>query len=467
MSAATAATLGIAATWLAQYDTSTGAPAYSTVPGICVGKADPTLAASGSLLEIGTNSNYGRWPPTGRSDQSFPEALANFFGSGLIPSHSWGVGQAQLLYDQTAGRFVLAATVRDVAAKRAWIAIGTTAHQEPRGITDCTVAVDANIVATGPQTSFWADGIRLGMTQDALVISADMRAFDANGTFQYAKLWAFPKSNIYNAALKYCPSASGLYHFWSGLKNPDGSVASTVIPAKSYGNTSVTYLVAAHPNGGNTLSLWTLDSQRLTLSVRAVTTRPYSPPPPASQKATSSVPAPPPISTGDARLVNAVYQPNSGLWTVHTTTCPWNKALSCFKWYDIDPVAEKPIQDNFFGYNIDSVYAPAVAVSRNAAVFVYNASSKNHFVDVDVVGRYAGDATNVLGQSYRVQAGVDVYTRGAPAAHNGADADPTNDNRLWIVGAWASGSAGGQNAKCPNGTVNHDWITQIGNILFK
>jgi hypothetical protein len=88
-------------------------------------------------------------------------------------------------------------------------------------------------------------------------------------------------------------------------------------------------------------------------------------------------------------------------------------------------------------------------------------------VDVDVVGRYAGDPTNVLGQSYRVKAGVDVYTRGAPAAHSGADADPTNDNRLWIAGTWASGNAGGQNATCPNRTVNHDWATEMGNILFK
>jgi hypothetical protein len=318
------------------------------------------------------------------------------------------------------------------------------------------------------------------MSRDSLVITADMRAFDSNATWQYAKLWVFPKSGIYNAPLKSCPSGTGPYHYWWELKNPNGSLASAVVPAKSYGNTSVTYLLAAYGNGGSALSLWTLDSQRLTLTVKAVPTKPYTPPPPAPQSPTNLVPTPPLIATGDARLANAIYQPNSGLWTVHTTTCSWNKTLSCLKWYDIDPTAGKPIQDSFFGYTVDSVYAPAVAVSRNAAVFVYNASSKNHFVDLDVVGRYAGDPANVLGQSYRVKAGVDVYTRGAAAAHSGADADPTNDNRLWIAGAWASGNAGGQNAGCPNHTVNHDWnagcpnhtvnhdwATEIGNILFK
>jgi hypothetical protein len=151
---AAGATLAIEATWPAQYDTSTGAAAFSTVPAICANKADPTLAAGGSLLEIGTNLNYGRWPASGQSDQSFPEGLANFFGNGLIPSSNWGVGQAQLLYDQTAGRFVLVATVRDNVARRAWIAIGTTADQEPRGITDCTVAVDANLQGGEPPTNF-------------------------------------------------------------------------------------------------------------------------------------------------------------------------------------------------------------------------------------------------------------------------------------------------------------------------
>ena len=125
------------------------------------------------------------------------------------------------------------------------------------------------------------------------------------------------------------------------------------------------------------------------------------------------------------------------------------------------------MQDSVFGYNVDSVFAPAVAVSRNAAVFVFNSSSPNHFVDVDFVGRYAGDPTNTLGQSFRLKQGIDVYTRGAPAAHSGADTDPDDDNRFWVVGAWASGNVGGQDATCPNRTVNHDWTTEVGNLSFK
>jgi hypothetical protein len=82
---AAGAALQIEAAWPAQYDTSTGAEAFSTVPAICANKGDPTLAAGGPLLEIGTNLNYGQWPASGQSDQSFPEGLANFFGKRIDP----------------------------------------------------------------------------------------------------------------------------------------------------------------------------------------------------------------------------------------------------------------------------------------------------------------------------------------------------------------------------------------------
>jgi hypothetical protein len=315
----------------------------------------------------------------------------------------------------------------------------------------------------------------VGMTKDALVLTADMFDFTNGqfGNFQYSKLWVLPKSRFYNTPHQICsPRPTPFQVWWSdGLKNPDGSYARSVVSAKSYdAGSSVTYLVGASPNGGNSLTLWTVDTQQLTLSPgfagNSVTTLPYSAPPPATQAGTQSVPSPPQISTGDAGLVNAVYQPNSGLWTVHTTACPWNAALSCFKWYDIDPGSSIAIQDSFFGYNNASVFAPGVSVSRNAAVFVYNSSSSTRFVDIDAVGRYAGDPTNSLGQSFLIKGGADVYARAGPAYHSSADVDPTNDNRFWVLAAYASGNASGQDATCPDGTTNHDWRTEVGQLTF-
>ena len=98
----------------------------------------------------------------------------------------------------------------------------------------------------------------------------------------------------------------------SGLKNPDGSLAAEVVPAKNYDTLFgfVTYLLSAHFNGGNALNLWTVDSALSIVSAKTVPVQSFALPPPASQKSTAAVPSPPTIATQDARLVNAVYQPN-------------------------------------------------------------------------------------------------------------------------------------------------------------
>ena len=154
---------------------------------------------------------------------------------------------------------------------------------------------------------------------------------------------------------------------------------------------------------------------------------------------------------------------------MQTAACPNQPGRSCFKWYQLNPVAGTVIQDSYFGYSVDFVYAPAVVANRNGdAVFVFNASSSNHYVDVDFVGRAAGDAANTLqSPGFQLKAGRDIYTRGAPASHSAADLDPTNDNRFWVYGAYAFGNASGRNATCGGGAVNHDWAIWVGAVSFK
>ena len=376
------ATLGLDFSWPGQYDTETGASPASTISSRCVPDAYPTLAAGGPIVELGTNPNYGIWPANGQADKSFPEALTNFF-AGAIPSHNWVMGQPKLLYDNSGGRFILIASAFDTASQppQAWIAIGASAINHPQQFHDCTYSFDAN---SNSGTHYWGSNPQLGMTKDAFVITADMRAFDNNNTFQYATVWMIPKQSIYNIPGNLCPPGGFPIHNWQRLTNPGGDLASQVTPAKSYAaNSPVTYLISAYPNGGSSLSLWTLDSDNVSLSLaQKLPVQPYPAPPAAPQKGTTQL-----ISTGDARLVNAVYFNESGLWTVQTAACPNQPGRSCFKWYQLNPVAGTVIQDSYFGYSVDFVYAPAVVANRNGdAVFVFNASSSNHYVDVDFVG---------------------------------------------------------------------------------
>jgi len=456
-------TLNLKASWPGQYDTAIGWYPHAGFPPVCAASADPGIAVTnGTVIRIGANFNYGTYYRNGTS--VFQDRLANFFGNGLLPDNT-DIGPPALLYDNDSNRLVMVDTARQVGTEQAWITVGTTAVSPPYGgTTDCTFRIDANIRPGAGPTNQYADHVQVGMNADSILITADMYKF-TNGNFKYSKLWVFPKSAVYNVPLHSCPvfNPSPSYVAWD-FTLPDGSLASHVVPAKSYDpSSSVSYLLSAPVEGGNQLGLWTLDTASFNLKGASVPVKPFSIAPLAAQKATSFVPSPPPILTGDSRLVNAVYQPNSGLWTVHTTTCPWNAKLSCFKWYEIDPNSGTPRQDSFFGYNDSSVFAPAVAVSRNAAVFAFNSSSSSLFVNLETVGRYAGAPTNALGQSLLVKPGSDVYTRGTPAYHSGADTDPTNDNKFWVVGAYASGP----NTACPNGTPNYDWATEVGSLVFR
>lgn len=482
-----AATLGLVTHWPGQADTAIGAPPETTLNARCVPEAEPTIASgvlstsvfTGHMLQLGTHVNYGVWPENGNLDQANQNPIADLFGRSLLPGQNWRMGYPQVLYDPTGdpngfARFIWVGAAEDGTTQppRSWIMVGATGIGTGN-IANCIYAFEVN---EGMSTTFAAGAPHAGMTRDSLVLTADMYDFTTGtfGNFQYSKLWVVPKNRIYNIPHQICfPKPVPFQDWWSdGLKNPDGSYARGVVPAKSYDTgSSVTYLVSALPGGGNSLTLWTVDTQKLLLFPgfpgTGLPTQPYSPPPPATQAATQSVPSPPNINTGDAGLVNAVFQPSKGLWTVQTAACQWNSKLSCLKWYQLDPVAGTVLQDSFFGIRDEHVYAPAVAANHNGnAVFVFNNSSPNRYVSLDAVGRDAGDAPNTLQQNFEVRAGFDVYSRGAPASHSAADVDPTNDNQFWIVGAYASGNVGGQDATCPDGTTNHDWRTEVGQLSF-
>jgi hypothetical protein len=455
----------------------------STLTPTCAPDAEPTIAAGPVQLwqdgnspqprvRVVANWNFSDYQENGHG--IFSEPLNDLFGNGLIPSNNWGIGEPQLLYDQKEGdpsgygRFIVVAQANDPTTQRAWITIATT--YIPQGyfngnfsINDCTYRVDANLQPDGSSTN----EPRVGVTGDSVVIAANMWTFD--GRFQYAKLWVLPKKNLYNVPYQDCNGRSPTVSFiQSGLQNADGSAAYAVIPAKSYNaSSSVTYLVSASYNGGNALTLWTLDSRQPSLSPGvSVRTQPYSTPPPAPQAGTSAS-----ITTAGARLDNAVYQPSSGLWTVHTAGCTFagdTVVRSCLKWYQLDPVTATTVQDSYFGYSTLYVYSPAVAVDRNGnAVYVFNASASNSYPGIVTAGRAGGDPKNTLQSGFWLKSGVNYYLRvgthyNAPALRSSAEVDASIDNRFLVISAYAAGRYG----TCRNGQANYDWATQVGVLSF-
>ncbi|HCI80915.1 MAG TPA: hypothetical protein DHW02_14630, partial [Ktedonobacter sp.] len=108
-------------------------------------------------------------------------------------------------------------------------------------------------------------------------------------------------------ALESCQTAT--YTDWTGLTNPDGSIAQAITPARQDSDAGgVEYLINSYPAGACQLTLWTLTSGG-TLSNTSVPTQCYSPPTNAKQKGSSAL-----IGTGDCSLTQASYV--NGLLTV-------------------------------------------------------------------------------------------------------------------------------------------------------
>ena len=489
---AAAGTLQLVKGWQGPYDTSEGWKPVTTENPLCAWAAEPMIAAGPVKLPDNNPPQpfvrvFQNWNFTDYGDANFnwfhSEGLAGFFAGAGLPGN-YGIGEPQILYDEPAGdpagygRFITAAEAKDPATQRSWITIGTSYIpqgfvQAPSGAAfrDCLFVIDANSMPAGvPSTNYWADEPRVGFSKNSLFIAADMRAFDSNGTFQYSKLWMIPKANVYNSPTAPCPPENVRYYFWYGLQNADGTSAYQVIPAKTYDyNDPTAYLVSAHWNGGSELTLWNVNDAKPSIAPgvkgMAVATQPYLPPPAAPQKPTAVVPAPPRINTWNAWLVNAVYQPNSGLWTVHATACPGNNNLSCVKWYALNPLTGAVLQEEAFGFTDSYVYAPTVAVSQNGnAIFVFNSSDASHFVGVYAVGRDGRDppSTVQISQNILLKPGLDVYTRGAPGIRSSADIDPIDANQFWFIGAYLSGRF----LSCRDGSVNYDWATWAGILYF-
>lgn len=423
--------------------------------------AAASLAVGGGELRAAVNWNVGFYQE-GSNESWFQERLADFFGNGLLPPYS-GVGAPQYAYDATGGRFVLVAGASLPSQHRSWVTIGTTyLPQGTVGRSDCTFAVDANVLPGG-HSDLYVDAPQIGMTEQAVVITGAMRSF-ADHTFQYTKMWVIAKRDIYNVEYQNCP-ASIQYTYWWGLKNPDGTIVSSLAPANSTG--SITYLLNAHApgtNGANSLTEWRLDTSRpesFTLTRMTVPTARYYAPPAARQAGTSTL-----INTWDADLSNVVYEGNS-LWTAQTTGCRLigdPTLRSCLRWYQIAPQTGTVLQQSTFGVTNAFVYTPwMVANAYGDAIAVFNVSGPTLPVGIYFAGRKGTDASNSLPLFYVLQRGESCYARSPNNAvggpHSGGALDPNDSNLFWISAAYASGSS----SNC----ASNDWSTKIASLSFR
>jgi len=363
----------------------------------------------------------------------------------VLPSGSQ-VFDPQLAYDHYADRWIVVAAARRASPAGSWLLVGVSQTANPLGAY-WIWALNAQLNGS-TTTNNWADFPQLGFDTQAIYITSNMFQITGSGTFQYVKLRILNKAELYAGGV-----GSGhtikWYDFWD-LKNPNGSTAFTVIPAKHFrgtGGNPAAYLVNALWPSGNQLTMWTLTNPigfwsggSPSLSKVAVACRQYDLPPDGTQSGSSVR-----IETNDSRLLHAVYQNAGGvqrLWTCHTSRFTWAgdaEARSVVQWYEINVPTNAVVQQNAYGASGRYYFFPAIQtdISRNAYL-VFSRSAADEFAHLRQTGRKVTDAANDLQNSALVKAGLSVYTGGRWGDYFGICRDPANTAQVWMYGEYAN-----------------------------
>ncbi len=423
---------------------------------------DPHMAAGPSDLLVAVNSTFRIYNKSG--GQIFNSTLLSWF-SNVLPSNTSGINvfDPWVLYDQLSGRFIMLALAKRDSDKYSRFLIAVSDNNTAAG-NWCLFSLDAKVNGS-KNTNNWADYTKVGVTTNAVVLSANMFAF--GGGFQYTKMRFISKAKLYASN---CPGLPW-WDFWN-LRNADNSAAFTIQPAHSYVGSTTGYGLNSYSGGGNKLTLWryitpnNINPNSPTLT-RQTTLLPsaYSLAPNAVQKGSATA-----INTGDARLLNLIYRGN-GLWSAHTVGCNWTgdtATRSCIRWYQINPGAGTILQQRSFGASGFHYYYPAIvannAGTRGNAVIVFNRSGPSEYAGIRYTGRRTGDAVNTLQGSAQLRAGQGCYVRTDSIGrnrwgdYNGAAVDPANANRTWIFSEYASGTS----ATCGNNV----WGTHVGQTTW-
>jgi hypothetical protein len=292
---------------------------------------------------------------------------------------------------------------------------------------------------TFPTTSGdFADFEKLGVDADGVYFSVNLYVGNPL-TFVGNELFFANRTQ-----LETCATTS--YTFWTGLTNPDGSLAFAIVPARQDSSSSgVEYLVNSYPGGACQLTLWKLTSSKV-LSNKAVSTQCYSPPPAAKQKGSAGT-----IAAGDNRLYQANFL--NGLLTLNTVgSHDWgdgNGQVGIVEWFVLNASAGTVNSQGSFGTPGYCLFYPATI--RNSAgnkLFVYDASGPSIYPSIWYVNQtLSGTQTLASGASFYGTSGTSRW-----GDYSSAWLDPvsTSSNSIWINSQYAK--------------ATNSWGTKVGRV---
>jgi hypothetical protein len=392
---------------------------------------DCTMAVGPNHVLISVNTGMACYTKTGAAVFNIPN-LATFLGA-AVPAGA-KIFDPKLIYDHYAGRYVLVIAASRSAPQGSWFIVASTNTNDPTG----TWTLYSLNAMTTVGTAAWADYPTVGFDSQAIYISSNQFGFV--GGFQFSRVRILNKAQIY-------ASAAVSWTDYNSLTNNDGSVAFTIQPCAHFhgGGNGVAYFVNSYwpsANGSTKLTLWKLTNPITAPSLTrvAITVNNFAIPPTAVQPGGS-------LTTGDIRLLNAVYQFSGGVqrvWTAHTVRVQWSgdaTPRSAVRWYEIDVNSNAVVQQQDFGAaNLYYSYPVIQIDSSRNAFMVFTTVGATTFAQMRQTGRKVTDPVSTMQGSALVKAGVSAHTSGRWGDYFGIARDPSLTNEVWGFAEFASAS---------------------------
>jgi hypothetical protein len=395
---------------------------------------DCAVAVGPNDVLVAVNTSLAVYDKAGTLRRRWPD-MTQFFGP-VLPTGA-GIFDPQVHYDHYDQRWIVVIAARRDTPRGSWMLLAASQTANPLGRW-WLWSLDFNVDGATPSNN-WADYPMLGIDSQALFIGTNQFGF--GGGFSYGKVRILNKKEIYaGAGLRW-------WDYWN-LTEPAGGKAFTVQPCRHYrgrGNFSA-YLINSEFGSGNNLVQWRISNPLAlwsggspSLSRWEVPVGAYSLGPDARQPGTSVR-----IETNDDRLLNAVYQSQSGtqrIWTAHTVAVTWSgdsEPRTGVRWYEVDVGSHTAVQQRTYGSSGRYYFFPAIQVDlRRNAYLTFGRSGANEFGQLRCTGRRVSEPVNTLQGSSLVKAGESGYTGQRWGDYFGICRDGADGNRVWGYGEFA------------------------------
>jgi hypothetical protein len=390
---------------------------------------DASIGVGPAHLVVTTNFKVAVLSKTGGAPL-LETSLRAWFTS-VLPAQVDVVFDPRVLYDQHDGRWVLVASgVHYEDFTSPFLLLSVSRTSDPRG--DWSVWAFPEV---GRSKIPWPDHPSLGVDAQALYLSANLI-----GASNSTRLRVIPKAAAY-------AGGAVTYTDFEGLQNPvdedhpKPTPALTVFPCHTWGAPRVEFLVSTRQDRPveRVVTVWTVTGSagNPQLDCRSVDVTPHSVAvPSATQKGG------PMLSTGDARVRNAVFSGGS-IWFAFASSHQAGATVSTARWYQLDPAVGRVIQEgNFAVPDVHHCYPALVPDVHGNAALVVGRSGPTERVSVQLTARRASDPPNELPPSRTVHDGTAVHDNPDRHGHNrwgdyhAAALDPSDGVTIWVYGGY-------------------------------